>query len=136
MANSSKGDVTELQKLLDEINSTLDDFANRPAQTANDKSASGDAPLHKVAIWGDLSAAEVLLRGGADVNARGEDDDTPLHRAVAGSHATMIRFLVDHGADPNLPNRYGNTAERDAETIGDATLVGAMRRAGPEAGRH
>jgi ankyrin repeat protein len=98
-----------LEEVLKQVN-TLGDFASKPARTASDKGAFDDYPLHKVAIWGDLQAAAVLLDHGADLNARGEDDDTPLHRAVAGGHPEMVKFLLSRGADPNLKNRYGNSA--------------------------
>jgi len=116
-----------LKKLLDEINSTLGDFSECPAMSATDVASSGDSPLHKVAIWGDVAAAEVLLRNGANINALGEDDDTPLHRAIAGGHVEMVRYLLAHGANADLANRYDNTPSKDAESSGDPSLVAAFR---------
>jgi ankyrin repeat protein len=120
-------DLAALQAVLQRINSSLDDFASQPARSASDKGAFGDSPLHKVAIWGDREAAEVLLAHGADLNAAGEDGDTPLHRAVAGGHAEMVKFLLIRGADPNLTNRYGSSALKDAEDTGKPDVIGAMR---------
>jgi len=79
--------------VLQSINEGLDDFAQRPAKSVNDRGAFDDYPLHKIAIWGDVEAASVLIDAGAHVDAIGEDGDTPLHRAVAGKHPEMIRFL-------------------------------------------
>jgi ankyrin repeat protein len=122
--NSSKHD---LNKLLAKINETLDDFSGKPARSATDTSFSGDTPLHKVAIWGDIEAAKILLKGGADINAPGEDEDTPLHRAVAGERAEMIRFLIANGANPRLMNRYGNSPMSDAEDSGNSDLIIATK---------
>lgn len=99
-----------LEEVLRRINESVDDFINRPAKMPNDIGAFGDYPLHKVAIWGDIEAAAVLLDHGADIDALGEDGDTALHRAVVGGHEEMIRFLVARGADTSIRNRYGNVA--------------------------
>ena len=103
MANKSLKDV------LRRINESVDDFASQPARTPNDRGAFEDFPLHKVAIWGDLEAAAVLLNNGADINAIGEDGDTPLHRAAAAGQQEMVKYLLSRGADAKLRNRYGST---------------------------
>lgn len=100
----------KLEAVLRRINEAVDDFASKPATTANEKGAFGDYPLHKVAIWGDIDAAEILLDNGADINAIGEDGDTPLHRAVAGHQLNMVQFLISRGAEVTIRNRYGTPA--------------------------
>jgi uncharacterized protein len=104
------GSGSSLQDVLRRINESVDDFASRPARSANDRGAFEDYPLHKVAIWGDIEAARVLLDNGADINALGEDGDTPLHRAIAGDQTEMAEFLVARGADVTIRNRYGVAA--------------------------
>ncbi len=103
-----------LEDVLARVNESISDFLDHPAVNANDQGSSGDCPLHKVAIWGDIAAADVLLRSGADVNAVGEDGDTPLHRAIAGRHVEMARFLVSRGASLSTRNRYGSATADDA----------------------
>ena len=105
----------------------LGDWMFSPAKTASDRGACEDYPLHKVAIWGDVEAARVLIDNGADVNCTGEDYDTPLHRAVMGPHPEMVRYLISRGADPDRPNRYGFTARGLAEELGDPRISEAMR---------
>jgi len=105
--------LPSLEEVLARINDAISDYMFSPAKTASDVGSAGDYPLHKVAIWGDVDAAEVLLAHGADINARGEDDDTPLHRALMGGHPEMVRFLLSRGADPDLKDRYGHSP-RDA----------------------
>lgn len=105
MAN--RRSTPSLAEVLRRINESVDDFASRPATSANDRGTFDDYPLHKVAIWGDVEAAKVLLDNGADINATGEDGDTPLHRAAAAGQKEMVDFLVGRGADVSLRNRYG-----------------------------
>jgi ankyrin repeat protein len=125
---SEKSEIKDdLKRVLDEINSSLGDFSERPAKLATDIAVSGDTPLHKIAIWGDVASAEVLLSNGADVNAHGEDQDTPLHRAIAGEHLDMIRFLLANGARHDLPNRYGTSPLVEAENSGNPSFVAAFR---------
>lgn len=68
---------------------------------------------------GSDDAVDLLVKHGADVNARTKDGDTPLHFAVCrgewfainGSGGTdeLAKALLRNGADPNLPNNRGNT---------------------------
>lgn len=120
------GPSPSLAEVLAEVNK-LDDFTSKPARAASDRGAYDDYPLHKVAIWGEVEAAKILLEHGAVIDARGEDDDTPLHRAVAGGHPEMVRFLLSRGADPNLKNRYGDSPLDDANRTMDGGLIEAFR---------
>ena len=58
-------------------------------------------PLHFAAMWArDPAVVSLLVRAGADVNARDGDDRTPLHRAAEkNSDPAMITALIDAGAD-------------------------------------
>ena len=126
MSDENLYSLDSLQMVLDRLNRSLDDFASQPARTASDQGAFGDFPLHKIAIWGDVDAAEVLLAHGANIDALGEDHDTALHRAVAGRNPNMIRFLLSKKADYKLRNRYGNSAEDDARLSGNNSLINAF----------
>jgi ankyrin repeat protein len=68
-------------------------------------------PLHSaVADEGRRETAELLIRAGADVNARQRHDWTPLHGAADGGSLALVRLMLDRGADPNIKNRDGKTA--------------------------
>jgi ankyrin repeat protein len=125
--NERRDKLPSLQEVLKLVNESVDDFASKPATSASDRGAFDDYPLHKIAIWGDVDAAEVLLAHGADINARGEDDDTPLHRAIAGRDAGMVKFLLLRGADPDLKNRLGRSPRDRINTLNIEELVNAMR---------
>ena len=59
--------------------------------------------LHAVA-WGSdqkkeaLRAAELLIKGGADVNAEGDMGCTPLYDAESNNFQELIQLLKKHGA--------------------------------------
>jgi ankyrin repeat protein len=111
--------MAERAPTLDEVLrrvSQLADWFDAPATSASDRAVTGDYPLHKVAIWGDVEAAKVLLDAGADINSRGEDDDTPLHRAIMGNHVAMAAYLLSRGADPDQRDRYGFSPRETADT--------------------
>lgn len=121
-----------LSLVLEEINDSVTDFEFNPAQTALDVGSSGDYPLHKVAIWGDIKSAEVLLTHGADIDAPGEDNDTPLHRAVMSENPNMIRFLLSMNANANLKNRYGDTPLEQAVKCDYKPIIDAFGKGGNE----
>ena len=48
-----------------------------------------------------LSAIQVLLEHGADINAQDGRRETPLHCALSRGDPQISRLLVEHGADVN-----------------------------------
>jgi ankyrin repeat protein len=57
------------------------------------------APIHSAAAAGHTNIADLLLRQGADPNAREEGGYTPLHIAGQNGDVEMIRALIYGGAD-------------------------------------
>lgn len=51
----------------------------------------------------------ILVKAGANVNAKGLDDDTPLHDAAIVGQLKLVKMLVERGADPCYKNRKGKT---------------------------
>ncbi|KAK1755851.1 ankyrin repeat-containing domain protein [Echria macrotheca] len=67
-------------------------------------------PLAVAVTSGDLKAARLLLRAGADVNARfGTMQYTALHRACLYDDARMVKLLLEAGADIHARDRSGHT---------------------------
>ena len=58
---------------------------------------------------GNLEKVELLLKHGANINARDQDGRTPLALAIISKHTAVVKLLIDHGADVNTINVRGNT---------------------------
>lgn len=71
----------------------------------------------------------LLLRMGADVNAKGAWDLTPLHYAVVFDHPDIVSGLLGAGADPNITDANGRTALDHARLenncVAESTLIAA-----------
>lgn len=67
----------------------------------NLKTADGDSPLSQSLALGRKSLVSILIKGGADVNARNGQDLTLLHQAILKEDAETAVFLLDQGADMN-----------------------------------
>ena len=73
--------------------------------------------MHQAAAHGRLETMRVLIKAGADVNARAGSlphgtstgRETPLYEAAFWGKAAMVQFLLKHGADPNLKDAYGRS---------------------------
>jgi ankyrin repeat protein/uncharacterized glyoxalase superfamily protein PhnB len=104
------GDVAVLESLL----------AADPglAQSADPAASHGGwTGLHTAARQGHLDAVRLLLRHGADPNAREAGDNTyPLHWAAANKNAEVILALLDAGGDP-----HGADDDHELDVIGWAT---------------
>jgi len=58
-------------------------------------------------IWGHPEVVKVLLKCGADVNAKSEGTHwTPLHAAALQEHTALCAILLDSGADPLAEDSY------------------------------
>lgn len=69
----------------------------------------GYTPLRAAVGGGHKRIIELLIFGGADVNARDADGNTPLWRAVMGNKTEVARLLIDQGADVNAKSDDGET---------------------------
>ena len=67
----------------------------------NVKSTSGDSPLSLAMSLRHNELVPLLIKGGADVNARNGQDLTLLHQAIIKESPETAIFLLDQGADMN-----------------------------------
>ena len=63
-------------------------------------------PLHIAIYEGHPDIALLLLKSGADPEARSSQNQTPLCVASFCGHADVARSLIDHGADVNAECKY------------------------------
>jgi ankyrin repeat protein len=76
----------------------------------NAKDKDGQTELHKAALKGYKSVAEVLLERGADVNATDAKGRTPLHRAVEKTYTVAVaELLLARKADVDAKDKDGHT---------------------------
>src|SRR5206468_2004922 len=103
-------------------------LANDPTlvRAANPSASHGGSTgLHAAAQHGHLDTVRLLLRHGADPNAREAGDSTyPLHWAAANRHIEVVRALLDAGGDV-----HGIGDDHDLDTIGWATFFHEPGRA-------
>jgi len=70
------------------------------------KAEDGLTPLHMEALSGRVKSADVLIKNGADVNARDNRGKTPLFSAIKKE---IAEFLISKGAIVNTKDNYGMT---------------------------
>ncbi|XP_041794812.1 ankyrin repeat domain-containing protein 27 isoform X2 [Chelmon rostratus] len=75
----------------------------------NSCNVHGFTPLHVAALHGRSALTTLLIRHGANVNARTNQSATPLHLASQNSHIQVVRFLLECNAKLNKKDHYGNT---------------------------
>lgn len=84
-----------------------------------DLTSTGSTALRAAIQQDSLAAAELLLKAGANPNARDVDSDTPLYYSQSVEGAEL---LLKSGVDPSIPNQIGTLPA-------DNTLVSADIRA-------
>lgn len=89
----------------------LKDRHNKMVQSVDE---FGESPLHVAATHNEIAVMRLLLRAGADVNARDNYGNTPLHDCAPWADNAedfeVLRFLLEEGhADTTVRNNEGLT---------------------------
>lgn len=93
---------------------------------------SGNLPLHIAVKNSHLEITQILLEGGADVDARidasakAQYDYTALHLAAVAGNAKIADLLLKHGAAINCKGRRDWTPLHFAADRGDVVMVGLL----------
>src|SRR5436190_10264426 len=90
----------------------------------------GWTPLRLAVIHGHMAAAEALLNGGADPNAKDDENIPLLHQAIIRGKKEMVELLLDKKADLNTKDSAGETALDEAEEQGNKEIIELLRQHG------
>ena len=83
----------------------------------------GATALHFAAESKNIPVIKVLLRHGADVDAKNCDGDTPLYRAAMRASSHAVKLLLEAGADPaqyeddEYPLAFCATSDRSGDCL-------------------
>ncbi|KAI1886982.1 hypothetical protein AGOR_G00201360 [Albula goreensis] len=81
-------------------------------------------PLMRVsAVGGNVAVASLLIKAGADVNARDKNGKTPLMVAVLNNHEKLVQLLLENGADHHMKNEFGSGAAEMAKAFGRQNII-------------
>ena len=95
--------------------------------------AIGRTALHHAARHEDASMADVLIRGGAVVNATTQrGDGAPLHYAATYGRGACCRVLLSAGADVHAVSCVGDTPLHKAAFKGSVDCVAQLLAAGAD----
>jgi uncharacterized protein len=85
-------------------------------------------PLHSAAAASNTDTAALLLKRGADPNARQQGGFTPIHAAAQNGNDELAKLLLARGADPRSPTDDGRTASDFAREAGHDELAARFER--------
>ncbi len=119
--SSALGDAAQLNKLL----------AN-DAGLVKARGADGFTPLHLACFFGQLEAAEILVRHGADTNAVSPSRIAVIHSAAASRNSELLKLVLHAGANPNSQQQRGYTALHEAAMHNSVERARALLEAGAD----
>ncbi len=85
-------DVHEDHILLNDVDAPLSEFNPLTHQLA-----CGDSCLHIAAWRSDLAAIKLLVQGGVEINAEGDNGYTPLDCALSKNSGDVVSYLIANG---------------------------------------
>jgi uncharacterized protein len=89
-------------------------------------------PLHSACAISNYNIANILIKHGADVNARQLQSVTPLHSAAHNGQTKLASLLIDNGADVNSKMDNGQTPLFMAEEKGFKDTIELLKKHGGE----
>jgi ankyrin repeat protein len=91
-----------------------------------------ETPLHVASREGFVELASILLKHGADIEARDKNDWNPLERAMHVRHTELTRVLLEHGANVNAQDKERRTPLYFASDWGQLAVAQVLLRHGAD----
>ena len=88
------------------------------------------APIHSACAVSNYDITEILIKNGADVNARQMEGVTPLHSAAHNGQTKLVKLLIDNGADINSKMDNGHTPLFMAEEKNFSETAALIKQSG------
>ena len=86
------------------VSAILESYSARDKNIANITDNTGTTPLMWASMNNQISAMNLILKFGADINAQDDDGWTALHFAVASDSYKAVEFLLNNKSDANIKN--------------------------------
>ena len=98
----------------------------------NETDIEGMTALHRAAMEGHLAIARLLLKKGANIDARDHRNTTALHMVVDIGNEGLVRLLLEKGADVNAKGQFIRTALHLAAKSGNEGLFRLLLEKGAD----
>jgi ankyrin repeat protein len=86
------------------------------------------APIHSACAISNFEIAELLIKSGADVNAKQMSGVTPLHSAAHNGQTKIAKLLIENGAEVNTKTEDGKSPLEMAEEKGFEETAAFIRQ--------
>ena len=102
------------------------------ARIGKSRTVIGGTPLHVAARHNTRpEVVALLIKAGADVDAKGKHGRTPLHRAArSNENPEIVELLVKSGLDVDTRNSFGRTPLHYAADNGNPEVLTVLLEAG------
>lgn len=88
------------------------------------KDIYGDKELHLAVMAGDKEKVEMLLKNGADIEAKNNQREwTALYFAASENHVEIVEILLKNGANVDAKDSVDRTALHYAALRGDRDMI-------------
>lgn len=87
----------------------------------------GETPFFEAARGQALDVMELLMRHGADINAKNNDNRTPLIISAQGGRESSVLWLLERGADPRHIEGHNRDALYWAQENGHCAIAELLR---------